>query len=88
VTIVSPHSLRHTLATEALVDGADAASLSAFGGWADRKTLLGTYVHASSLQRGAAAARVIGTVLDRVYEAKPTLELVDGNKEVTTDPER
>jgi integrase len=46
---ITPHTLRHTMATNAAHAGVDAATLQAVGGWKTRR-MVERYTHASSLQ--------------------------------------
>lgn len=73
---VTPHGLRHTVATAAVVAGADMHSVQALLGHADARTTARIYSHATAAQRAHGAAVVVGAWLDRVVEARPGLEAV------------
>ena len=73
---VSPHELRHTVATAALVAGADAHSIAALAGHSDTRMLIKTYSHATSAERSRGAALALSGYLTRVYDAAPTLRIV------------
>lgn len=73
---VSPHELRHTVATAAIVAGADVHSVSALVGHADARMMIRTYSHATSAERSQGAARAVSSYLTRVYEAAPTIRIV------------
>lgn len=73
---VTPHGLRHTVATAAVVAGADMHSLQALLGHSDARVTAKVYAHASSEQRARGAAGVVGAWLDRVVAARPVMEVV------------
>lgn len=73
---VSPHELRHTVATAAIVAGADVHSISALVGHADARMLVRTYSHATAAERAQGAAVAVSGYLTRVYEAAPVMRLV------------
>lgn len=70
------HELRHTVATAAVVAGADMHSVQALLGHADARTTARIYAHATSAERAAGAARAVSEYLDRVTEARPALKRV------------
>lgn len=47
-SVITPHKLRHTMATNAAHAGVDAATLQAMGGWKSRR-MVERYTHASSM---------------------------------------
>lgn len=70
------HELRHTVATAAVVAGADMHSVQALLGHSDARTTARIYAHATSAQRAAGATRAVSEYLDRVIEARPGLKAV------------
>ena len=54
---ITPHSLRHSLATKCIEDGVEVTELQAFLGHADPKTTL-RYVHRARNLDGSVAYRV------------------------------
>ena len=76
ITVVSPHALRHTVATAAAVAGSDMSSIQALLGHADVRVTDRTYAHAAAAAKAAGAARAIGSFLDRVVGARPDLGVV------------
>lgn len=72
---VSPHELRHTILTAAVIAGADSYSIAALAGHSDTRMLRG-YSHATSAERSQGAARAVSGYLTRVYEATPTIRIV------------
>ena len=46
---VTPHKLRHTMATNAAHAGVDPATLQAMGGWKSRR-MVEKYTHAGAMQ--------------------------------------
>ena len=76
IQIVSPHVLRHTVATEALVNNAEIASVQALLGHGSSRVTVDTYSHAVAAVHSRGAARAIGAVLDRVVGASPTVKIV------------
>lgn len=76
IEAVTPHGLRHTVATAAVIAGASMHSIQALLGHSDAKITAKTYSHATSQQRAQGAAVVVGAWLDRVVAARPDLEVV------------
>lgn len=76
IRTISPHELRHSAATAAIVEGADLSSVQHLLGHATPTITDRTYSHAQAAVKSLAAANAIGTVLTRVYEAKPRLKIV------------
>lgn len=73
---VSPHELRHTVATLAIVAGADMHSVSSLIGHADPRTTARIYSHATSRERAMGAAVAVGDFFERIVAAKPALRRV------------
>lgn len=72
---VTPHGLRHSVATALVIAGADMRSLGALLGHGDTR-VTERYAHATSVQSSLAAARLVGEWIDRVEQARPVLEVV------------
>lgn len=70
------HELRHTVATAAVAAGADMESVRALLGHEDTATTRKVYSHAQAGVLARAAAREVGSFLDRVYRARPALRKV------------
>ena len=75
---VTPHGLRHSVATAMVIAGADMHSLQALLGHSDVRVTKRIYDHAESAQRSRAAAAAVGAWLDRTVVARPNLEVVGG----------
>lgn len=75
---VSPHDLRHTVATAAVIAGADMHSVSSLLGHADARTTSRIYAHATSAERAHGAARVVGSYFDRLVDPRPAIKVVKG----------
>lgn len=73
---VSPHDLRHTVATAAVIAGADMHSVQSLLGHADARTTSRIYAHATSAERAFGAARVVGSYFDRLVEARASVKVV------------
>jgi site-specific recombinase XerD len=73
---VSPHDLRHTVATAAVIAGADMHSVQSLLGHSDARVTARIYSHATSAQRAQGAAEIVGAWLDRVVAPKPGLRAV------------
>lgn len=71
---VSPHELRHTVATAAVVAGADMHSVQWLLGHSDARVTSRTYAHAEAAVRARGASRVVGEYLDRIVRATPSLK--------------
>lgn len=76
IRIVSPHALRHSAATAAIVEGADLNSVQNLLGHTTPMITARTYSHAQAAVKSLAAATALGTVLQRAYDAKPRLKLI------------
>lgn len=76
IHVVSPHVLRHTVATEALVNDAEIASVQALLGHGSSRITTDTYSHAVAAVHSRGAARAIGAVLDRVVAGEAKVKIV------------
>lgn len=76
IRAVSPHALRHTVATLAITAGADVSSVQALLGHDDARVTARIYSHAVAGAQAMGAARVVGAYLDRAMAAKPRLRVV------------
>jgi len=61
--VITPHKLRHTMATNAAHAGVDVATLQAMGGWKSRQ-MVERYTHAGSMREAM-------DKLETAYQAKP-----------------
>lgn len=73
---ISPHALRHTVATLAITAGADASSLQALLGHEDIRVTVRTYSHALAGVQARGAARAVGDYLDRTVSGRSTMKAV------------
>lgn len=73
---LSPHALRHTVATLAITAGADVSSVQALLGHEDARVTARIYSHAVAGAQAMGAARVVGEYLDRVVEARGAVRAV------------
>ena len=74
---LSPHALRHTVATLAITAGADVSSVQALLGHEDARVTARIYSHAVAGAQARGAARAVGEHLDRVVSGRPALRPVD-----------
>lgn len=72
---VSAHELRHSVATAAIVAGADMHSVQSLLGHSDARMTARVYAHASAADRAMGAARVVSDYLTRVVEARPAIRV-------------
>ena len=73
---LSPHALRHTVATLAIAAGADLHSIQALLGHEDARVTARIYSHARAGAQAMAAARVIGEYLDRAVDGRASLSVI------------
>jgi len=73
---MSPHALRHTVATLAITAGADVGSVQALLGHEDARVTTRIYSHAIAGAQAMGAARAVGEYLDRVVGGRPVLRPV------------
>lgn len=73
---LSPHALRHTVATLAITSGADVHSVQALLGHEDARVTTRIYSHAIAGAQAMGAARAVGDYLDRAVAARPTIKVV------------
>lgn len=76
IETLSPHALRHTVATLAITAGADVHSVQALLGHEDARVTARIYSHAVAGTQAMAAARAIGEYFDRVVSARPQIKAV------------
>ncbi len=73
---ISPHALRHTVATLAITAGADVSSVQALLGHEDARVTARIYSHAVAGAQAMGAARAVGQYLDRAVAGRPRLKAV------------
>ncbi len=73
---LSPHALRHTVATLAITAGADVSSVQALLGHEDARVTARIYSHAVAGTQAMGAARVVGAYLDRVMGGQAQIKAV------------
>lgn len=76
IRAVSPHALRHTVATLAITAGADVSSVQALLGHESAQVTARIYSHAVAGAQAMGAARVVGAYLDRVTAGRARLRRV------------
>lgn len=73
---ISPHALRHTVATLAITAGADVSSVQALLGHEDARVTARIYSHAVAGAQARGAARAVGEYLDRAMAGRARLRTV------------
>ena len=76
---VSPHELRHTVATLAAIAGADIESIASLLGNSARM-IRQNYSHATSVQKSMGAAKVVSQALQRFINPVPDVKVVRRKK--------
>lgn len=76
IEVLSPHALRHTVATLAITAGADVSSVQALLGHESARVTTRIYSHAVAGAQAMGAARAVGEYLDRAVEARPSIRVV------------
>lgn len=71
---ISPHALRHTVATLAITAGADVGSVQALMGHEDARVTARIYSHAIAGAQAQGAARAVGAYLDRAMGGRAALK--------------
>ncbi len=72
---ISPHALRHTVATLAITAGADVSSVQALLGHEDARVTARIYSHAVAGAQARGAATAVGEYLDRAMGGRAALKL-------------
>lgn len=73
---ISPHALRHTVATLAITAGADVSSVQALLGHEDARITARIYSHAIAGAQAQGAARAVGEYLDRAMAGRAIIKAV------------
>lgn len=73
---LSPHALRHTVATLAITAGADVSSVQALLGHEDARVTARIYSHAVAGAQAMGAARAVGEYLDRAVSGRAVVRAV------------
>lgn len=73
---LSPHALRHTVATLAITAGADVSSVQALLGHEDARVTARIYSHAVAGAQAMGAARAVGEYLDRAMAGRAIVKAV------------
>lgn len=74
--LISPHALRHTVATLAITAGADIGSVQALLGHEDARVTARIYSHAVAGTQAMGAARAVGEYLDRAMSGRAQIKAV------------
>jgi integrase len=76
IRTISPHALRHTVATLAITAGADVSSVQALLGHEDARVTARIYSHAVAGAQAMGAARAVSGFLDRAMAGRARLKAV------------